>query len=225
MCYTIIILLITNYKMENRKAYVWNKHNLLVKGVASRDKTRPILESVYFKDNKSIACDGFRFIEITASNKKAEEYPIVAGKKPIGIKNTLLTLQDAEKIKLPKSKNVPIINEAFVFLEEKEKKVTLGMTDLSTSETKELTTLEGEYPDIDSIKPKDESDHVSIYVNAKFLKEMLAIVEQFTASNEEGKRTLEIKIKKDNATAPMIMKAKNDNTGQGLYGLLMPVRA
>ena len=211
--------------MEDKKAYVWNKHNLLVKGVASRDQTRLVLNSVYFKNNKSMACDSFRFIEITASNEKVEDYPIVAGKKAIGIKNTLLTLQDAEKIKLPKSKNLPIINEAFVFLEEKEKKVTLGMTDLSISETKELTTMEGEYPDIDSIKPKDESDHVSIHVNAKFLKEMLAIVEQFTASNEEGKRTIEIKIKKDNATAPMIMKATNNNTGQELYGLLIPVRA
>ena len=97
---------------------LYNDINLSVAKIASKSNgLKPVLESVMFTKNFTVATDSYRLIEMSVpKNAKASEFPKVDGVSAMqGCSPFLVSAKMLkEKIKIPKKTSLPILGNVAV---------------------------------------------------------------------------------------------------------------
>jgi hypothetical protein len=192
---------------------MYNKHNLAVAKIASKSKIKPALAGVLFTDKCTVATDSFRLIEITVpTNVNIADFPTT--NKIIETTQALVDAESILKIKLPKSKHLPIV-EHLIVQNVKEGKTELITTDIDEQSinTKEVNNIQDGFPDYKQIIPQGRPT-ASVTVSAKFLSEVLTILGDLNTRTEV---TLELRGENE----AIIIRSKND-VQEGL-GIVMPI--
>jgi DNA polymerase III sliding clamp (beta) subunit (PCNA family) len=154
-----------------------NKNNLLIADCASKDNGRYILQSVRIEKHRTIATDGRIIIRMSTPKLDKEEIPEITGieKSNTEIKSFLLPANECLKIakSVPKVKSLPILNHIFVDAKKTNQNgfAVLGQTDLDTSPVYQVRKIEGDYPDVNKVSPKDPV--LTIRFNPEFLVRVL----------------------------------------------------
>ena len=204
--------------VKKESVAVYNGKNLLTSEVASKDIDRPALGYTRFENDKTLATDSFSLLEISTPGLKTREYPDIQKKKPL--KNFKPFEIKTDDIKTKKH-NMPIVDDTFVILEVTDDKVKIGTNSLETSNVTEINKFDGEFPDMEKVKP-DEKDYAFVKVSTEYLKRLLTLAHKFAEERNKDKDVFIGLSKKDNKK-PIILKKKN--TDQTFYGLLMPKRS
>jgi hypothetical protein len=188
---------------------LYNSLNLEVAKIASKLDTKPEIAGVFFTKTKTVATDSFRLIEISVPKVKAEDYPITPqGSAMRGCDPFIVEATGLGKIKLPKNKSLPIVNNFAVKHIDKDK-VEFLTTDLESTQLIQLRRIEGQFPDYEQIFPKD-APVVEVAVNAAYLSGLLDILGKLGGTNG-------VKMKFYGSDKPIVLEASNgDQSGRGM---------
>lgn len=168
-----------------------NKNNLLIADCASKEDGRYILQTVRIEKHRTIATDGKILIRVSTPNLDKEQIPAIQGieKSDTQIKPFLLPANECLKIakSVPKVKSLPILNHIFVDTEKTNQNgfAVLGQTDLDTSPVYQVRKIEGDYPDIEQVSPKDPV--LTIRFNPEFLIRVLRHAQRINQESVELK--------------------------------------
>ena len=133
-----------------------SKNILEIRKFASQNDLRPEISCTYLKDNKIVATDATRLVEIT--DKKLPEELFI--KEPL--------LLPIRKIKLDKENEVIISDD--------KKTATIG-----TKDTMQIVkTVEGSYPEYENIMPKPDTNVLAeVSIDGELLGEVLEYMQKF----------------------------------------------
>jgi len=192
------------------------KDLLVAAKFASKNPSRPVLNSVMITEDKFVATDSYKLIEITNDGEPVEEFPMVAGVKTVKKLEDpiLIPAKDVlKKLKLPKA-TMPILEHA-ILTNDTDKTISLTTSDLETASTLQLKKIEGNFPDYESVMPKSEPT-VTLKFDAKILKETL---EAFITKDHQD---IELEVRGDNE-ALIIKGTENSNINK--KAMVMPKRS
>lgn len=183
---------------------LYNKINLSVAKIASKQSHRPEISGVFFTKDKTVATDSFRLVEISVpANVKAEDYPdnfAMRGVKPF--------IASGEMIKAIKLDNDGVV--AIKHLHDNRIEFLQGENIIN------VKRIDGEYPDYLSIIPSGEPV-AELKINAKYLSEVLDILGKL------GGATSEVTIKVFAKNKPLVIEAGSDKQrGKGLVMCIVP---
>ena len=194
---------------------LYNKNNLNVSKIVSKNDIKPVLATVAFFKDKTVATDSYRLIEIsTPRGQDIEEYPNTDKNiiREIQDKPILIAAKEVAKIKIKKHKELPVLENAV--LTENERTNGLLTTDLNTVQNVASLKNTDDFPDYEQIFPKEEPI-ISVNVNPKMLAEVLQVLSGINT----GLRGLRLEIHgNDNK---IVIKAEGkEQTGRGI---VMPI--
>lgn len=194
---------------------LYNKHNLAVAKIASKYEHRQEIAGVLFTKDKTVATDSFKLLEVEVDKTlRTEDFPSRNDEKAIAeTEDFIIPAKDLKTIKLPNNKKLPVINTAaIVAIDENE--VQMITTSLEVGEKKYFRRTKGEFPDYKAIIPTT-APVVSFSVNAKYLIEILSVMEKMGNNGE-------VKIEIHGENKPIMILGGNEN--QKARGLVMPIR-
>lgn len=139
----------------------YNAHNLAVAKLASKQGHRgEALQSVFFTDKKTVATDSYRLLEVAVPTTPEREEAEMAGCKPFLVK--------AEHVAKLTTK---VHNVTIEHLDD------TTVTFNTDGQQIKMARVDDEFPQYESIFPKEEPK-LTVKVNAKYLREVLAIMEK-----------------------------------------------
>ena len=195
---------------------LFNKHNFAVAKFASKGTTRPELEGVFFKADKTVATDSFQLVEISTPKVKVEDFPAVQGKVIMrGFKPFIVSTKGLKDIKFPNNgavQSLPILSNAGIKHID-ENSVEFITTDLEVSNSVSVRRIQGEFPEYESIIPTGDPV-VEVIVNAQYLADMLQVLGALDSGSH-------VKIKIYGKDKPLVIEAGKEQKGRGL---LMPIK-
>ena len=193
-----------------------NKDLLLAAKFASKDPSRPVLTSVMVTNEKIVATDAFKLIEITHKTPGSEDFPIVPGVKLVQELEApvLLPAKDLlTKLKFPTKAPLPILENG-ALCNESEKTIGIVTSDLETSTTLQFKKIEGDYPDYSRIMP-EEPPTQTILMDAEIL------IEALQAFKDGNKNLVELQFYTN--TKPLMLVGKTTEN-ENKKALAMPCR-
>jgi DNA polymerase III sliding clamp (beta) subunit (PCNA family) len=195
---------------------LYNNLNLEVAKIASKSETRPEISGVLFRKDRTVATDSFRLLEIgTSAEIKPEDFPVVDGAKAMrGCKPFIVPARGLKDIKVPKNKNLPIVNNVAIKYVD-DKRVEFLTTDLETAHITTARKVEGQFPEYEGIFPTGQS-MVEVIINGDYLAELLTIIGKLGGAQKQ------VKIKVYGPEKPVMLEA-GDNNQKG-RAMLMPIR-
>lgn len=194
---------------------LYNSLNLEVAKIASKSAMRPEIAGVFFKQDRTVATDGFRLLEVrTPADVKVEDFPMVDGKAAMrGIQPFIVPARSLREIKLPKKTNLPICqNVAIKHLDDK--RAEFLTTDLETANITTARKVEGKFPDYEQIFPTGEPA-AQVVINGELLAELVAIMAKLN-------KTSSVRLKFYGPEKPIVLEAGELN--QKARGLIMPIK-
>ena len=204
---------------------MYNRENFSVAKIASKDQGRYHLNGIYCHPKFTVGSDGKTLMIVTTPKKvDIKEMPIPTGEELIDkFDPFILDLKDAQKIEksIPKKSPLPILQHIVILKSESESPfVKLFTTDLQSQNITVSKKIDGEYPEFGKVLPKGKPIKV-IRVQTKLLKALLDAIEIAQGSVEMPYVDLKIY---DNGMGPIGLKSINNNTGQRITAVLMPIR-
>lgn len=195
---------------------LYNSLNLEVAKIASKSEMRPEIAGVFFKQDRTVATDGFRLLEVrTPADVKVEDFPCVDGKAAMrGVQPFIVPARSVREIKIPKVKNgLPII--ANVAIKHADARlIEFLTTDLETAKITTARRVEGKFPDYEQLWPAG-APVAEVVVNGALLGELVEIMAKLD-------RTSAVRIKFFAPDKPIVLEAGNE--GQKGRGLIMPIK-
>lgn len=190
---------------------LYNSLNLEVVKIASKSEMKPELAGVLFKNDRTVATDGFRLLEITTpTGVKPEDFPVVDGAAAMrGCQPFIASAKSLKEIKIPKVKNgLPILqNVAIKYLDDK--RVEFLTTDLETAKITTARRVEGKFPDYEQIFPQG-APAAEVVINGELLAELLGIMAKL------GGITKSVKMKFYGKTKPVMLEAGETQKARGM---------
>ncbi len=189
--------------------------------IASKEEGRPVLQAVKLANGKATATDGFRLLEIDLPkwDKYEEELP-TTGHEPLTNDEPYQILATELKKALdliPTKTTLPILQHAWTAKGTRENTVKIISTNLETTNSPEFTLVEGNYPEVDKIKPQ-EAPVFEISVNAKLLAELLQAMVKAEPLANTVKMSFYDPLK-------VVKLEAQDFDKRNIVGYIMPVRA
>ena len=195
---------------------LYNRHNLAVSKIASLDTYKPVLSSVFFSKEKTVATDSFRLLEVSVDTSvKAEDFPQVQGNSAMhGCKPFLAEARQVAEIKIPKGKGLLPITQYAALKHVDDKHVEFLTTDMSVASVMSARRIDDTFPSYEQIFPQGKAV-AKVTINGALLAEMLKIMSEMTP---QGTVTLYLY----GGELPLELRA--ESTTQKARGLLMPIR-
>ena len=196
-----------------------NKDLLLATKFASKNPSRPTLQTVCITDNKIVATDSYKLIEITNNSYELSELPDHAtGQIQTLDKPILINAEEISKrIKFDSKPLLPIMGVQ-VLCNETEKSVQLNTVGLSGMNTVEFQKVNEQYPDYERIFQSTPPVY-QVNVNAEFLIECL---QAFKDKNGEYPNGCTLSFQ-ENTNAPVVITGlTKDNSNKKV--LIMPLK-
>jgi len=197
-------------KRELKEVPIFNKYNLDISDIASGDTSR-IISNLYIDNERTVATDGRMLIEV--STKKVSKEDLPENIKPTELTHPVILEKDAVKqllSSIPKKVPYELLKGCFVSNLD-DNTAEFVITDLYKVNSSILHIVEGSYPDIDRVKPRD-SAKFSITLNPEMLYKIAKKFKDFGYIDIEFRDPEE----------PIVMKAEKD--GQKIEALIMPIR-
>jgi hypothetical protein len=182
--------------------------------VAAKEKTRYALSSVLVERKngkpRAVATDGRRYIVAEWEETDPEGYPEIPG-ADLGKKDdssTMFPLGTWAKAKkaIPKSPSRPVLRHAFMV--EGAERPVIGSTDLETVDRFECRPIEGHYPNIDDVRPKDLGEYRKIHFDPTLMAETLKVVTEMVGKGQ----TVTLYVPEDGKKCAMIQASGDDLT-------------
>jgi DNA polymerase III sliding clamp (beta) subunit (PCNA family) len=151
-----------------------NKDLLIAAKFASKNPSRPVLTGVLVTNEKIVATDSFKLIEITHKSEDSADFPIVPGVKLVDQLESpvLLPAKDLlAKLKFPAKVPLPIL-EGGALCNDSENNVGIVTSDLETSTTLQFKKIKGDYPDYTRVMPEKPAVQ-TILMDAQVLMDAL----------------------------------------------------
>lgn len=216
---------------QPKAEYALNPQVLKLGTLAPKDESRFTLNGILIDKDHAVVTDGHLLAKVNLPKVRLDEVPTIRGMKVAREWNpfVLPTAMASEALKaLPKKPSLPILANAFVG-EGDDKHVEIGVTDASRPKVIADKRPDGTYPDWQRVCPQDKPDY-EIVVNAALLKRML----EYAIAFHDTVHTAPVKLgfwkhaKNPNSgkyePKGFTVEADNTETGQHLYGLVMPMR-
>src|SRR3990167_3970244 len=193
---------------------LFNKNNLLVAKVASRGNgLKPVLESVFFTKDKTVATDSYKLIEMSVPADLKPECFVANNpkRKPLqGFRPFFLPARAVAGLKLP-SKGALDEHNAMAILHRDEMKVEVA---LGSDEIRSIKPIIGEqFPDYERVFPTGKP-LAEVKISAEHLGAVLDIMGKLAVMSE-------VRIKIYGANRPVVVEAGNDK--QKARAMVMPM--
>jgi len=203
-----------------------NKHNLNVVKAASKDETRPALNSLHVTPEYTEATDGHVLIRTEIPKLKLSDYPECEDSLTGRTKSYTVPVPDVvTAAKNMKKSTLPILDMT-ARIACKGKKVQILSTNLDTVQSISSTNMEkGEtgnpYPDTDQVFPAADREKITIRLDVAVLTILIDYLK--TAGKGKVYNTVDFEITPANLSGPIIAKATT-NEQQKILALVMPFR-
>ena len=190
-----------------------NQANLDVKAAASaKSEARIVLTGVNFDSENTTATNAHILLSCELPKVDITEYPAVQGLPEGDAEFSAIVPLNGLKIK--KSKNLPILNNAMVV--KKEGVVSIATTDLETVQREDIRVVEGSYPPYKQVIP-DAEPVAQVFLDPHYL----AIIGEYFAKH--GADNV-VKISLYGESSPVKFEGITPE-GQKITGVIMPIYA
>jgi len=198
---------------------LFNKNNLIIAGITSKKTFRPELSAVLFKTDRTVATDSYSLIEVKNPDYMQDaEFPTIEGEEVKREINEIIprksVLKACKNLSKVKNQALEVLQNA-VLLEGEQ--VGLATTDLEKIYIVRTRKVDGEYPDYKQAIPSDYSEHKTVTVDVKRLKELLSILDKMDIKEKQ----IEFYIK--DGSLPLVIKAVTVQK-QEITAMLMPIK-
>lgn len=199
---------------------LYNKNNLVISALTSKDDTRPVLTGVLFQSEATIATDGYKMIMVetpkddSVSDFNASDMPV-----PIdSSKSTNIPKDTVDSIarSLPRKPILPWLSNAY-FTEKSDDICQIVTTDGVNHQKHTVKPIEGQYPDVMKVFP-DGPAVATVNLNIKHLKE---VIDCLSKMDLQDSKTVKIRVYADLKPVSFELKTKQ---GQRVQALLMPCK-
>lgn len=186
--------------------------------LASKNESRPVITGVYFDGEKAVVTDTYFLAEIrcSASGFESSEFPKIGDQVAVNhVKPCILDskgLLDVLKVLPKKRQTLPILNTAAV-MDQSDKEVQIGTTDLEKSAVTRVRVIDGNYPAYEKVFPK-KKPVASIAIDKKVLQKALDSLpeDQFTLHVFDGDK-------------PPLVLTNDTFSGEKVRAMVMPLSA
>ncbi len=197
-----------------------NKHNLAVaEFAAEKSRYSNGTEAMLVSEQGTCATNGHYLVRVTLPNDDDDEkFPEVPGFVPAKtVKSWLMPVETARMLKkaLLTSKKACMPNACIGNVTEDTVSI-VAAADQSNFQAFQVHPAEGKFPNVDNAIPK-ENPVLEIRLNAGYLAKLAKAAEEFIKGTE--RRDVTLRFYGPNNVVEM--KAKNEETGQEWYALLM----
>lgn len=212
-------------------AILINKHNLAVGQFAAKNESRYSMHAIQVSEQGTCATDGACLVKVSAPNQKASEFPLIDGvERQENITPFLLPLDAAQKIAkaMPQNERIPVLNTALVAASpvhgENPKPATIAVTDLDTPQVFKPRCLNGQFPNVDDVIPKDEPAF-EIVLPAHYLAKLAKAAGDFSDLRGTGENSDEyLLLQMWDRSKAVVIRTRNTETEQDWFAMLMPVK-
>ena len=201
-----------------------NKHNLQIADLCDKRESRYTVDAIHVTDQYSEVTNGHYLVRVSTSKLCTDaDFPAVNGFVPANgeATDTLLSREVAQEVckAIPSKSTIAVLKHAAIATHEKQ--VSIAVTDLETPKVFHLEALDGHYPNIDSVIPKEGFAKLTFGVDARYL---MMLAKSAIAHAGHGKvKTAVIKIEVKAANSALKLSCANSE-GQTWVAVLMPVR-
>lgn len=198
---------------------MYNKASLGVVDFCSKDKNNPVLNSVFFDKNITVATDGYMMMVVENDKTiKNEDFPETNNELG-SIEGKMMRAEDVKEVikSIPKKQSMPILNYAAPIKTEDDK-VGLVTTNLEIENTKIARTVEGEYPNYKKIMDNHKTPKATVRLNARLLR---TVCDYFCKYALENNEYIDIEV---GTELDPVRFGGTTVEGQKINGLIMPVR-
>jgi len=188
---------------------IYNKNNLNVAKIVSKNKMRIEISGVLFTKDKTVATDSFRLIEIsTPKGLNYNDFPFSKGEGIVskGFEPFIADASDLKKIVIPKKGSLPILHTTVIGSVRSEA-VNFTTSDIESTDNVIVRKIKGEYPKYEEIIPTGKP-LVTFTVNAEYLIGVLEVLGKL----ERGHK---VEMKFYGETKPMVLEAGNEEIQKG----------
>ena len=200
---------------------ILNRTNLELAAFASDDETRPALRSVHIGRGYTEATDGHVMMRVAIPDLDANEFPSIEGMDCTSNGKEALIPADAAKTMakaIPRKSTLPILqNLVWDARDSTDTELKFAVTDLDTVQRFNPRPVEGPYPPVDNVIPKDNRVF-QFSVNASKLAKALAFVAKHTEDFQNNR--VRLTFYGPNRAVRLDAKSKD---GQQIIGLVMPL--
>lgn len=188
-----------------------------------------VLDQMKITKRVAQATNGWIAVEVQTNGEDPTMFPSeVAGMKAISpvaddVEEIRISKETADGIfkALPKNGHLPVLQNAMVGADGDDS--VIAVTDLDSSRIFRAHGPNGNFPDLDAVRPKQEP-LAAFFLDAYLLNELLKVIRDFKGTKRQESCLLfevyDNDLKKGNS--PISVHAKNE-TGQRLRALIMPM--
>jgi len=197
-----------------------NRHNLTIASLASKEASRYALGSILIAPERTVVTDGRLLATVSTPTLPAESVPTIDGFAPTNtFRPFQLPAEDAMAIAkaIPKSTNLPILENAFVDAGT-DGKAKIAVTNLESSRVFEIRKPAGSYPQVDQVIPALEDSEIAIALNPNLLISLLRALVPLL--EKDSGFILRVK----DAKTPIRLDFESTQSGQRGIGILMPMQ-
>lgn len=193
-----------------------NAANLAVKDFAAKKSPRPIIQGVFITPDVTVATDSYSLLEV--ANPMVDEKELPTNLQGHIKESFVLELDDAVRIQknlstVPETKILPILSNIAFCSSEEGKTARIGLS-MQTG----VKTLQGEFPDYQSLFPINDASYLQIRLNADYLYKMAAYFKKYAKD-----KTITISMK--DSSNPLIFTGETEENSQNIRGIIMPMRS
>ena len=162
-----------------------SRAHLLVRAFTSTVKTRPELTGIYVASDRTAATDSYVLAEVRTIPDKAdkpEDFPIMPNLKAQAIAAPFIMpskVADDLAKSIPKSKALPILENAAYCGTNDQGAVTFAATDLETVKPVTFKPIDGRYPEYATIMELSNKDVHIVRLNAEYLLKAAKFLQDF----------------------------------------------
>jgi len=205
---------------------IYNKNNLVIHQATATNSTRPEINGVLFKKDRSVATDSYVLIEVVNPEEMTSqvgEYPELPDGKPLvnfPKKGVIIPAKSVKKVKSNladvKNKDLPILSNAIFLLPKKEGASQIATTDLERADIVSVKNTEGDYPEYNQVMPKDGGG-IKMTLDLKKLKQVVDILSAMDLDSDH----IDITVRESEKPFEIKLKTKQN---QDVTALVMPIK-
>ena len=205
---------------------LFNKNNLLVADVASKEKARPEITGVLFKKDRTVATDSYILMEVKNPdnfNKEVNDFPETPDKsKPLANFSKTGYIIPANSVKkvlsnLPVKPNLPILNNALFVQPKTPDNSNIVTTDLAKADIVSVKNIDGNFPNYKQIIP-NETGRKRVTINVEYLSRITGLISKMNLNTDKA-----VDIYVGGEEKPVMIKTRTKEN-QDVTAIIMPIR-
>ncbi len=208
---------------------LYNKKQLEIVKIASKDETRPALQGLYIDGDTTVMTDGHKLMTVKSKPMPTEDWPANSIPWKKNSEPFIISREQVEKClkNIPKKSQVKLLLNAAIGKVENEPCLVCQTTDIYSTDKVEGSEIDAKYPNYKQVIPdyKDNENYQAFGVSARYLKEVCTLLEKYqTASNMITLHVRKKNPKSDNDPAryPIVLTA-DDGEGTEAMAVIMPM--